>query len=173
MKKKMLIVVLSLLCLALAACSSTRPDTKSVNFRDDVDPDDVAARMVDAIGGQGAYMEGDDDLYDLYFAESEGYPLLDDACMMFAREETNVSELGVFKAAREEDAQAVRDMVERYLKDRTEGLRTFAANYSPRDLAKIDNAGISTYGRYVVYDILDEADRTAALGAVEKLLTKE
>jgi hypothetical protein len=64
-------------------------------------------------------------------------------------------------------------MVERYLNDRTEGLRTFAANYSPEELAKIDNASISTYGRYVVYDILDEADRTAALGTVEKLLTKE
>jgi hypothetical protein len=172
MKKKMLIVMLVLLCLALAACSPTRPDTKSVTFRDDVDPDEVVARMVDAIGGQGMYMEGDDDLYDLYFGESEGYSLLDDACMMFAREETNVSELGVFQVEREEDVQAVRDMVRKYFDDRTEGLRAFAANYSPEDLAKIDNAGIAIYGQYVVYYILDEADRAAALDAAENMLRK-
>ena len=173
MKKKIFTVLLAALCLTLVACSSAENDARNVTLRDDVAPDDVAARMVAAVGGQGAYMEGDDDLYDLYFEESEAYPLLDDACMMFAREETNVSEFGVFKAKREEDVAAVRDMVQKYLDDRTEGLRAFAANYSPEELAKIDNASISTYGRYVVYDILDDADKDAAYRVIEDMLISE
>lgn len=172
MNKRTITTILLLLCLTLAACAPARNDTRTFGAVD-VDPEDVAQRMVTAIGGQGTYMEADDDLYDFYFGESEAYPLLDDACMIFAREETDVSEFGVFAAERKEDAQAVRDMVQAYLDDRTATLRSFAANYSPQDLAKIDNAGISIYGRYVVYYILDDVDQTAALDAAESVLRKE
>lgn len=161
--------MLVLLGMMLTACSSANNEARHFSVAD-IDPEDVAERMVDAIGGQGDYMEADDDVYDFYFGESEGYPLLDDACMMLAREETNVGELGVFEAEREEDAQVVYDMVRKYFDDRTEGLRAFAANYSPEDLAKIDNAGIATYGKYVVYYILNEAEQAAAIGALEDAL---
>lgn len=172
MKKKMLIVVLSLLCLALTACSPARPDTRSITFRSDVDPDEIAARMVDAIGGQGVYMEGDDDLYDLYFAESEGYPLLDDACMMFAREETNVSELGVFRVDSAKATDKVKALVQSYLAEQQDYLRGFAKNYSPEDMNKIDNAAVTVKGCYVIYYILSPEDEAKVLDAIENLLVE-
>ena len=43
----------------------------------------------------------------------------------------------------------------------------------PKELAKIDNASISTYGRYVVYDILDDADKDAAYRVIEDMLISE
>ena len=173
MKKGMIATAVIGLCIMLSACSPIRQDTRIYTLRDDVDADDIAARMTAAIDGQGAYMEADDDVYDFYFGQSEAYPLLDDACMMFSRKETDVGEFGVFEAEREQDVKSVYAMVQKYFDDRTEGLRALAANYSPEDLQKIDNAGIRVYGRYVVYYILDEADKTAALDAVEDMLRTE
>jgi hypothetical protein len=86
--------------------------------------------------------------------------------------ETDVNEVGVFRASSEQDAEAVRAMVQTYLEEQTTNLRSFAANYSPADIAKIDNAGIEVYGVYVVYYILDAESETAALDAVKQLLTK-
>lgn len=172
MKKRMIVTMLIVLCMMLAACSPAKSDATNFTLGDDVDldADDIAARMAAAMEGQGTYMEAADDVYDFYFGQSEAYPLVDDICMMFARKEADVGEFGVFEAEREQDVPLVRDMVQKYFDDRTEGLRALAANYSPKDLQKIDNAGIEVYGRYVVYYILDEVDKTAALDAVEDTL---
>ena len=86
--------------------------------------------------------------------------------------ETDVNEIGVFRASSEQDVEAVRAMVQAYLDDQTVNLRSFAANYSHADMAKIDNAGVEIYGVYVVYYILDAEAETTALDAVKGLLAK-
>ena len=153
-----------LLLACLVSCTAVRA------YTDDVDAENVAEHMIAALGAQDTFMEADDDLYDYYFGEHAAYHLVDDASMMFSREETDVSELGVFEAEREADVPAVRDMVKAYLDDRTATLRAFAANYSSEDLQTIDHAGIQVYGRYVVYYILSEADQAVALEAAENML---
>ncbi len=162
--KKILIVVLALVCLALCACGD-----KSA-YASDVASDKVADDMVSAIGQADDYMSGDADLYEFYFGEQEAYAKVKDCKILFSRVETDVDELGVFRAASEQDAAAVRAMVQKYLDDQTANLRSFAANYSPEDMAKIDNAGIEVYGCYVVYYILDAEDETAALSAVKQAI---
>ena len=153
-----------LLLLSLTSCTAVRAYTA------DVDAEDVAERMIAALGAQDTFMEADHDLYDYYFGKHAAYRLVDDASMMFSRTETDVSELGVFEAERVADVPAVQDMVKAYLDDRTATLRAFAANYSPEDMQKIDHAGIRVYGRYVVYYILDESGAAAALAAAESML---
>ena len=164
--KRMLIFALALVCLMLAACGN-----KSV-YVSDVASNQVADRMAAAIGATEDYMSGDADLYEFYFGGQDAYAKVEDCKILFSRLETDVNEVGVFRASSEQDAEAVRAMVQTYLDEQTANLRSFAANYSPADIAKIDNAGIEVYGVYVVYYILDAEDETAALGAVKQLLTK-
>lgn len=166
MMKKVLITTLALFCLALTACSPQK------RYDHDADADDVAERMVAAIGSRADYMSADDDHYEFYFGDNAAFLLVEDAEMVFSRLETDVNELGVFCVNFEQNVAAVRDMVQRYLDDQTANLRSFAANYSPEDMAKIDNAGIEVYGRYVVYYILDAEDEAAALDAVKRMITK-
>jgi hypothetical protein len=92
---------------------------------------------------------------------------------MFSRAETDVNEFGIFRAETTADATAVREMVQTYLDDQTANLRSFAANYSPDDMAKIDNAGIEVYGCYVVYYILDAEDEAAVLNAIKQKIIVE
>lgn len=164
--KKIWIAGLLCLCLLLGACGG-----KNV-YTSDVAADKVADGMVTAIGQPDDYMGGDADLYEFYFGDKEAYAKVKDCKILFSRVETDVNEVGVFRASSEQDAEAVRAMVQTYLNEQTANLRSFAANYSPADLAKIDNAGIEVYGVYVVYYILDAEDETASLDAVKGLLTK-
>ena len=164
--KRMLIFALALICLMLASCGN-----KSV-YVSDVASSQVADRMAAAIGATEDYMSGDADLYEFYFGDQGSFAKVEDCKILFSRLETDVNEVGVFRASSEQDAEAVRAMVQTYLDEQTANLRSFAANYSPADIAKIDNAGIDVYGVYVVYYILDAEDETAALGAVKQLLTK-
>ena len=164
--KRMLIFALALVCLMLASCGS-----KGV-YVSDLASNQVADSMVAAIGTAEDYMSGDTDLYEFYFGGQDAYAKVEDCKMLFSRLETDVNEIGVFRASSEQDVEAVRAMVQTYLNDQTANLRSFAANYSPADMAKIDNAGIEVYGVYVVYYILDAEDEVAALDAVKQLLTK-
>ena len=158
--------MLALMCLLLCACGD-----KSA-YADDVASNQVADAMVSAIGAAEDYMSGDADLYDFYFGEQEAYAKVKDCKILFSRLETDVNEIGVFRASSEQDVEAVRAMVQAYLDDQTVNLRSFAANYSHADMAKIDNAGVEIYGVYVVYYILDAEAETTALDAVKGLLAK-
>ena len=59
--KRMMISLL--LVASLVSCAPARA------YAADLDAEDVAERMVTAVGGQSTYMEADDDMYDYYFGE--------------------------------------------------------------------------------------------------------
>ena len=165
--KRILSLAIAVLCLMLCACGS------KVNYVSDVTSDKVANAMASAIGKSEDYMGGDTDLYEFYFGGQETYAKVKDCKILFSRLETDVNEMGVFRAASEQDVAAVRAMVQGYLDEQTATLRSFAANYSPEDMAKIDNAGIDVYGVYVVYYILDAEHEAEALDAVKVLLSQK
>ena len=164
MMKRIMLVLLALLCLALCAC------TPKNQYVDNVASGQIADSVVAAIGKSEDYMSADADHYDFYFGESEAYAKVVDCAIMFSRAETDVNEFGIFRTKSASDTGAVRDMVQNYLDDQTANLRSFAANYSPEDMAKIDNAGIEVYGCYVVYYILDAEDEASALADIQSSL---
>jgi hypothetical protein len=123
------------------------------------------------MGDSAEYLSADEDHYDFYFEKEQAFDEVADCYVVFHRETTNVNELGIFRADDEEDVAAVRDMVESYLNDQTENLRSFAANYSPKDMEKIEGAGVQVYGTYVIYYILDDEDAASALEAVRRAIT--
>ncbi len=117
------------------------------------------------------YLSADEEHFSFYFGGQEAFDEVEDAQVVFHRETTNVNELGIFRADDEENVAAVREMVEEYLDGQVENLRSFAANYSPKDMEKIEGAGVRVYGTYVIYYILDDGDATRALEAVKQAIT--
>ena len=77
-----------------------------------------------AMGNPAEYLSADEDHFTFYFGGQEAFDEVEDAQVVFHRETTNVNELGIFRADDEEDVAAVRDMVESYLNDQTENLRS-------------------------------------------------
>jgi hypothetical protein len=165
--KRIMLVLLALLCLTLCAC------TPKNQYVDNVLPSALANNIVAEIGTSEDYMSADVDHYEFYFGEHKANAKVVDCAIMFSRAETDVNEFGIFRAETTADATAVREMVQTYLNDQTANLRSFAANYSPDDMAKIDNAGIEVYGCYVVYYILDAEDETAVLNAIKQKIIVE
>lgn len=70
---------------------------------------------------------------------------------------TNIDEFGIFKAGTMTTTD-IKQMVEEYLKT----LRDSWMNYQPEEEPKLTGAEIKVSGDYVMYCILDEADRTTA-----------
>lgn len=164
MKKTLILMLCVLLCLSAVGCtrsySSTVPTSKAT------------AAMLDALGDSASYIDGTTDYFEFYFDGNEGADRITECCMMFHDLETNVNEFGVFRVASTKDVAAVEALVHAYLNDRTDDLRTFAANYSPEDMTKIDNADVITMGTYIIYYILSPEDENAVLTAVEDLLAE-
>ena len=164
MKRIWIGAVISL--LLLTGCS---PRT---DYRDTVSCSQLAKAALQGMGDAEQYLPADADHYDFYFGKDDAYDEVEDGYVVFHRETANVDELGIFRADDGEDVEEVRAMVERYLEGQVESLRSFAANYSPRDMEKIEGAGVRVYGRYVVYYILDGEDAERVLRTVERELSE-
>ncbi|MBO5898534.1 MAG: DUF4358 domain-containing protein [Clostridia bacterium] len=166
--KKLLIVALMLaLSLGAVACAATP------TYVDHVSAESVAFAALDAIDVSTDYIDGTANNYPFYFEGTAANECINDRVMMYHKEDKNVNELGVLRLASEKDADAVCAVVEDYLAGQCDYLRGFAQNYSPTDMDKIDNAGVSVVGCYVVYYILSPEDEAAALDTVRALLTAE
>ena len=91
--------------------------------------------------------------------------------MMFHKQETNVSELGVFRVDSAKATDKVKALVQSYLAEQQDYLRGFAKNYSPEDMNKIDNAAVTVKGCYVIYYILSPEDEAKVLDTIENALS--
>ncbi len=164
MKKCLAGLTVFLCCILMIGCQS-----KPV-YADDVSAQTVAHAAVDAIGSIDDYMDGTSNYYSYYFENEQAAALVDDCRLMFHKVETNVNELGVFRVANGGDTAAVEQMVQNYLEEQTEYLRSFAKNYSPEDMTKIDNADVKVMGCYVICYILTPEDEVTMLNAVRQVL---
>lgn len=160
-------VLAALICLACVSCSSVPAYSSSVSVAQLMD------EALDTVGSSENYMDGTDNYYAYYFEGRDGAEHIDECRMMFHVKETNVNELSIFRVDSVKNASAVESLARAYLAEQTEYLRSFAKNYSPEDLKKIDNADVTVIGCYVVCYILTPEDETAALAAVKTALTVE
>jgi len=101
-------------------------------------------------------------VYDSVAEKLEAFSVLMDASGM------TVNEYGIIKADADENTETVKSAVRDYLDAR---LAEVTEYYAPEEKAKIENASINVYGRYIVYCILSE-DHTALVNdAVKDVLT--
>lgn len=164
MKKFLVAVLATVLVLCFAACGSTSA------YVDHVAAQAVATAALNAFDASADYIDGTANNYPFYFEDTAANDCVNDRVMMYHKEDKNVNELGVLRLRTEQDADTVRAAVEDYLAGQCDYLRSFAQNYSPADMEKIDNADVTVIGCYVVYYILSPKDETAALDAVRAAL---
>lgn len=82
----------------------------------------------------------------------------------------NIDEYGIFKAKDKDSVEAVKKIVEDYLKMRVD---TWMPEYMPEEFPKMENASVKVIGNYVVYCILDEDTTAGVFAAVEDKLTEK
>lgn len=151
--------------LALVGCA------KHVTYDNSVLSASLVEQAISSMGQAEDYLSVDEEHYDFYFGAEDAMDEVEDCSVVCHRETTNVDEIGIFRVHDAEDVPAVREMVQRYLDGQVENLRAFAANYSPRDMEKIEGASVRVLGTYVVYYILDEEDAERVMRTWEEALT--
>ena len=160
------------LILALLAVCSLFSCNSTPNYANHISAASLGDAVQTAIGADEKYMTAQASDYSFYFNDDPALSLVNDSTMRFHPEVTNVNEFGIFRAADEQSAKQVEQMIAAYLEMQTADLRSFAQNYSPEDLSKIDAARVERVGVYVVYLILSPQDASAAMDAIRKELTE-
>ena len=159
--KRILIVLILLLCLLLYACS------KGAEYRDDLDTDDILKGAPHTVRSADNYEEYDDDFVEFFFGET---PASRDHTVLYSKEQSNIDEVGIFHAKDETEALQIYELTAEYIKEMQDTQRTFIASYAPEELPKLDGARVQKYGNYVVYAILESADSEALFAHVEHTL---
>lgn len=150
MKKLLaLILALTLFC-ALCACGKTaEPAFADVSAKVAASVSTDSMTQVDA-----GYIKGSLGL------EASAYT---DACVMITNMGTAIDEYGVFKCADEKSAAEVETAVKAYIQMRIDTWM----GYTPEELPKLENAGVETRGSYVMYAVMSDEAKSAALSAFD------
>ena len=111
------------------------------------------------------------------YGELQRSLILSDTCknaqcrLFYSLPSKNIDELGILHGSSDEEAREIYWRAEAYLTDLQENQSAFIASYAPEELPKLEHAEARRMGRYVIYAILSEEDKTAAFSAIEALLT--
>lgn len=79
----------------------------------------------------------------------------------------NVNEYGIFKAPSVESVDGIVSTVKEYLANRVD---SWMPEYMPEEYPKVKEATCKVMGRYVVYCILSESDRSSVYTAIDNAL---
>ena len=159
--KRITIIALVLACLTLFLCGCNNGS----DVRNDVAVKDIASAISAAIS-TGDELSPKSDSYisgmtRLDVSEFEEYIVIANTMGL------NVDEFGVFKGADKNNTDDIFASVQAMLKLR---LETWMDAYMPKEKPKMTNAECKRLGNYVVYAILSDENRAAALKAFEDAL---
>ena len=161
--KKLMIALLSLSLLVSFGCRQ-RPQ-----YRDDVLCTTITTEVCDELSREEVFLSFGEEHMRVSFENTDRYA---DKSLVYSEASENIDEIGVFRAEREEDVEELRRLCEQYVTSLREDMRAFVESYAPREAAKLDRAEVKVFGRYVVYTVLSDQDRTEAYEEIEELLRK-
>ena len=146
------VLVAVALCALLCACGKTK----------DIPTSEVADQICQALGRTDMADPGE--IYVKGYMKKSAEEIGDYVILKNVMG-TSIDEFGVFKAGTM-SADELKTMAEDYL----QLLQDSWMNYQPEEKPKLDNAEIKVTGGYVLYCILDDADRTSAMDAFSAAL---
>lgn len=154
--KTVIVSVCALMLLVLlSACGGAK-------VRDDVPVSELSAAVDSAIGNEGDLVSAPESylssLMELDFSALPEY------VVKINSRGVNIDEYGIFKAAEGQSASDLEAIVNGYLQRRVE---TWMPEYMPEEFPKLENAQVKTVGNYVMYVILSDSQKTAAVTALE------
>ena len=160
MKKIISLILAVLLLCSLCGCGGAK-----VEYRDDVAVADLAQNLISSLSG-GSEMAAMKDSYiqGVMGMDLSGYS---EYAVYVSAIGTNIDEFGIFKLGSISAADAEKQIKD-YLQMRED---TWMKEYTPEEHPKLQNAEIKVCGSYLIYVILDDAERAASLKACEAGLT--
>ena len=155
--KKGIVPVIAALVLVLVLCACGGSSGKDVPIAD------IVTAVDGVIAGSENLAEADAGMVEGFMKLAEdGYA----DCAVKISSGTSFDEYGVFQAADGSQAKTIAEALEAYLQLKLET----DMGYQPEELPKLEKAEVKTSGNYVMYCILDDAEKSAAFGAFEDAL---
>ena len=161
MKKISLPLICILLTISLFSCK------KSLEYRTDISPSDIADEIIEGFQNDGGYAYYDDAQFALTFDDDV---LSYDYCAAYSLISDDIDEFGIFRANSENEAKDILEDCKDYLEDKYEDQQAFISSYAPEELPKLKHAEAKRFGIYTVYAIMNENDRETFFSMVEEML---
>lgn len=161
--KKLLVALLALALLLSFGCR------QKIEYRTDVSCAAITAEICDELSKEDAFLPFGEDHVRFSFENTDRFA---DKSLVYSAPSENIDEIGVFRADSDEDVEELRRLCEQYVTTLREDMRAFVESYAPREAQKLDRAEVKVFGHYVVYTVLDDADRAEAYEEIEELLKK-
>ena len=139
------------------------------NYRDDISCAELADNAAKAAEDAGEYAKYDADFLKYNFADTN---IPRDFAIAYTVETNNINEIGVFRAPDKNSVTQLKALVISYLDTMRSEKTAFIASYAPEEVPKLSDAEVKTFGKYVVYLILDKEDRDRAFAKIEEMLSK-
>ena len=164
MKNKITKLLSIILCItALASiCSCAKV------YKDDASASDLMSKATGAVSVNGGYESPETDFVDFYLSGISD--ICTDYSIKLSSEDTNMNEIGIFHAGNTADAKKIADICQKYVDKQKQS--SLAVDYLPGEISKYEDAKVMTYGNYVIYTFLTDADRQSAISAILPLIEK-
>ncbi|MBQ5772489.1 MAG: DUF4358 domain-containing protein, partial [Clostridia bacterium] len=119
-----------------------------------------------AIGDPEDYSTAEEGYLDDYFTVPS---YVTSYTLCFATDGNNLDEIGIYQVS-DGNADAMKDVLEKYLDDSLAQNQTWYESYIPKEVPKLRDAEVKVFGNYVVFAICSKEDRAAVFSAVADLL---
>lgn len=152
-----------LLCLAaLVCCSACRTE-----YRQDLSPVSLADYLERELP-LGSMRTLDDKSE--FYGRALALDGVDSFALRIAEDGSNLDEFGIFACVDENAAKALATELENHLAFLYKTNREWYLSYIPKEVPKLQNAEVKTYGRYVAYSILNENERNRVFDLLRQKL---
>ena len=158
-----------LLCYLLLICAIPLSSCGNMDYSDNVRCSDIADSVKKVLSDGKEYERYGEEHIRYNFENTD---LHDDACILYSADSTDINEIGILHASREETVEDLAKNTEKYLRDIKVNQRAFIESYAPNEITKLDSSRIYIFGNYIVYTILPSSERDAAIEEIEKSLLK-
>jgi len=160
MKRILCAVLLAAILISAVSCSE-----KTVTYKDNLSPPELASLASSELTNAANIDEVDD----FYIEASMGIDVSKSESHYAAIQTggTELDEFGIFKMSDETKAEEMKKDLEAYLKDRVDNYDT---RYYIEELPKFEKAEVRVFGKYAVFAVLSETDKTAFFTSIEDTL---
>ncbi len=158
MKRSLFFALAIALCISLFSCGAKK------EYADDIPCSELLDTAEEQIPIDLGYESFGGDHIKYYFEDTE---LDDDRSLRYSVASEDINEMGIFHAPDERSVKELKEITQRYLDGLLEEKGAFIGSYAPKELEKLENAEVRTFGNYVAYAILSDDDRELFFETVE------
>lgn len=163
-KKTGLILCGTLLLFLFPSCSSPK------GYRDNVRLSELSDAIFEELNSPWIYQIDTVGTTDDYFSRPD---YVTDSAVFYTGSTENIDEFGIYHVT-EGHAEAMATLLkERYLNASYDQNREWYNSYIPKETPKLRDAEVKIFGNYVIYTILNTADRNTVYHAAKKHLSAE